>query len=295
MNSKMISKGQWDGVGHFDADQSGFQYRFIIDNGKFLIIRLEIINGSFINSPYSNKNHPIIARGFLAFIVKLLYFGDHIVAIDNFNSYYNYCKECYQEIEKEFYSIDRDLDKEFYKSHIAIENEYLNANKPFYDIDYKEYSDLKTNAERHNKDYLKWLISLNNLKSSQRYSYEWQNKPDEELLELYNLLSNKYKLIAPDTTYEQFKPIFTKHPIESIIPIRWHDDNVSELLYFIQRLEQSDQVKHTKNADYQKMTACFIKPDGNPFQAAFKNLKTNIIINLSPDKQRPIDELISQF
>ena len=128
-----------------------------------------------------------------------------------------------------------------------------------------------------------------------KITYQWQNNPDEELPELYSLMIDKYKLIAPETTYEQFKPIFTGQPIESISPIRWHNDNASELLYFIDRLEQSNQVKHTKKADYQRMIACFVKPDGNTFQAAFKNIKTNILINLSPDKQKAIDDLISNF
>jgi hypothetical protein len=43
------------------------------------------------------------------------------------------------------------------------------------------------------------------------------------------------------------------------------------------------------------MTACFVKPDGKPFKAVWKSLKTNIAINLSPDKQKAIDELVNNF
>jgi hypothetical protein len=107
---------------------------------------------------------------------------------------------------------------------------------------------------------------------------------------------NKYKLIAPETSLEQFKAVFTGQAIESINPIKWHQDNASELLYFIDRLQQTNNIVHNpKRADYQKLKACFVKPDGKPFNAVWKSLKTNLEINLSPDKQKAIDELVSNF
>jgi hypothetical protein len=127
-------------------------------------------------------------------------------------------------------------------------------------------------------------------------SYVWQINPDKELPELHSLMINKYKLIASETTFEQFKAIFTGQPIESIEPIKWHQDNASELLYFIDRLEQLNNIVHNqKKADYLKMTACFVKPDGQKFNAVWKSLKTNLEINLSPDKQKAIDELVKIF
>lgn len=133
-------------------------------------------------------------------------------------------------------------------------------------------------------------------KQQKKTSYVWQNNPDKELPELYSLMINKYKLIAPETTPEQFKAVFTGQAIESINPIKWHQDNASELLYFIDRLEKSNNIEHNpKKADYKKLTACFVKPDGNQFNAVWKTLKTNIEINLSPDKQKAIDELVSNF
>ena len=135
------------------------------------------------------------------------------------------------------------------------------------------------------------------IKSPQKKtSYEWQNEPDKELPELYSLMIDKYKLIAPQTTLEQFKAIFTGQPIESINPIKWHQDNASELLYFIGRLEQLNNVVHNpKRADYQKMTACFVKPDGKPFTANWKQINQTISINLSTEKQKAIDELAGDF
>jgi hypothetical protein len=128
-------------------------------------------------------------------------------------------------------------------------------------------------------------------------SYVWQSHPDNELPELHRLMIDKYRLIESETTYEQFKSVFTGQQIDdSFNPIKWHQDNASELLYFIIKLEQTDNIVHNrKRADYQKLEACFVKPDGNQFKAAWKSLKTNIEINLSPDKQSAIDELVKNF
>jgi hypothetical protein len=44
-------------------------------------------------------------------------------------------------------------------------------------------------------------------KQQKKTSYVWQSNPDKELPELYSLMIKKYKLIAPETTYEQFKAV----------------------------------------------------------------------------------------
>lgn len=122
-------------------------------------------------------------------------------------------------------------------------------------------------------------------------SFVWQNNPDKELPELYSLMI-KYKLIAPETTSEQFKAVFTGQAIESINPIKWHQDNASELLYFNEAIKNKvNDVWHI----YQRLAACFVKPDGKPFNAVWKSLKTNIDINLSSDKQKAIDELVNSL
>jgi hypothetical protein len=124
-------------------------------------------------------------------------------------------------------------------------------------------------------------------------SYVWQTNPDKELPELYRLMIDKYKLIASETTYEQFKAVFTGQIIDdSFEPIRWHQDKASELLYFNEAIKNKvNNVWHI----YKRLTACFVKPDGKPFKAEWKSLKTNIGINLSSDKQKPIDELVKIF
>jgi hypothetical protein len=152
----------------------------------------------------------------------------------------------------------------------------------------------KMNFYEFTKAYTKKIRTA--IGGQNKTSYVWQSNPDEELPELYRLLLNEYKLIARETTYEQFKAVFTGQPIESINPIKWHQDNASEVLYFITRLEQTVNIMHNpKRADYLRLEKCFVKPDEKPFNVKWKSLKTDLEINLSKDKQNAIDELVENF
>lgn len=137
-------------------------------------------------------------------------------------------------------------------------------------------------------------LNTSNRNTQKKISYVWQGNTNE-LPELYNLMINKYNLIAPETSEEQFKAVFTGQPIESIIPIKWHQDNASELLYFIDKLQQKNNIEHNpKRADHQKLKACFVKPDGKQFNENLKSLKQQFDF-LSSDKQKAIDELVNNF
>ena len=125
-------------------------------------------------------------------------------------------------------------------------------------------------------------------------SYQWQGK-DEDLPEFYNKTLNKYKLIASETSLEQFRAVFSSVPTKDISPFRWRKDNASELIYFVSKLVESNNIKGNKRLDYQKMKNCFVKPDGTEFTEVFKALKQNIEINLAEDKRTQIDELIKAF
>lgn len=156
----------------------------------------------------------------------------------------------------------------------------------------------KASVEKIRPELLEMETYFTNLlvkpaKKQIKTSYVWQNNPDKELPELYSLMIDKYHLIASETTYEQFKAVFTGQPIDdNFEPIRWHQDNASELLYFNEAIKDKvNEVWHI----YQRLAACFVKPDGNQFKAVWKSLKTNIEINLSPEKQKAIDELVNNF
>ena len=53
-------------------------------------------------------------------------------------------------------------------------------------------------------------------KKLKKTSYVWLGNPKNDLPELHKLMTNDYKLIALETTYEQFKAVFTGQPIEGI-------------------------------------------------------------------------------
>ena len=124
-------------------------------------------------------------------------------------------------------------------------------------------------------------------------SYKWLNEPDTELPELYKKMVGLF--IHSETSEEQFMDVFSGQPIKNITPIKWHEDNVSELLYFIINLSETYNIEKKKRTDYKKLTACFVKPNGEPFDAKFKELKQKLEYNLSKDKQKAIDELLSHF
>ena len=123
-------------------------------------------------------------------------------------------------------------------------------------------------------------------------SYQWNGTPDEDLPELFTAMRDTYFLIDQSTTLEQFKAVFTGQPIEGIKPIKWHDENASELLYFNRHIEYLvDEV----GSKYKRMTACFVKPDGKPFNAAWRSLNTNLTNNLSQIKQNTINQMLREF
>lgn len=67
---------------------------------------------------------------------------------------------------------------------------------------------------------------------SNKVSFIWQGNAEKELPELYSLMLNKYKLIAPDTNLSQFKAVFTGQSIKSIEPVKWIVSN-RLLAYFL--------------------------------------------------------------
>jgi hypothetical protein len=93
----------------------------------------------------------------------------------------------------------------------------------------EELSDFFLNAIKYSH--------LDESKSKDKISYVWNMHPDKELPELYSLMINKYKLIVPETTYEQFKAVFTGQPIDVIDKIeRTKKFTIVLLTYFVNEL-----------------------------------------------------------
>jgi hypothetical protein len=133
-------------------------------------------------------------------------------------------------------------------------------------------------------------VSRNKLK----YTYHWLGKPDE-LKEFYQEIRGIF--IANDTSEDDCKAIFEAKILDNLKkPVRWHDENASELIYFITKLGNSGLIEPSKRADYIRMTACFAKSDGTPFnKSSFPSLKQKMDVNLSKHKQKAIDKIVEKF
>jgi hypothetical protein len=141
-------------------------------------------------------------------------------------------------------------------------------------------------------DYQQKKLTRKPPKQQKKTSYVWQSNPDVELPELYRLMINKYKLIASDTTYEQFKAVFTGQLIDVIDKIERTKKFTNVLLtYFVSELFQ----KSNPNDYLSIAESCF---DGakNLSQAQtnyFNNQKSlpknhTLIDDLLKDLQNPL-------
>ena len=130
------------------------------------------------------------------------------------------------------------------------------------------------------------------LKKLKRVSYNWIGN-HSDIPKLYRAMLTRF--ILQETTETQFRAIFREEPIENTTPVKWHEDNASELLYFIIRLQEKRKIRQSQQQDYIKLKACFVKPDGTVFSSEFKSLRINLETNLSMDKQKAINDLITSI
>lgn len=119
-------------------------------------------------------------------------------------------------------------------------------------------------------------------------SYVWENNPDKQLPELYNLMVNKYSLILSTTSYEQFKAVFTGEPLELIVKIKKTKKFTNALLvYFVNKLFQ----KSNPNDYLNIAESCF---DGARY---LSQAQTNTFNNTErlPKNHKLIDDLLEDI
>lgn len=77
---------------------------------------------------------------------------------------------------------------------------------------------------------------------NQKTTYKWQGNAEIELPKLYRLMKDTIRLIASDTTPEQFKAVFSELPIDDKIErIEWLNKPVL-LAYFIMQLVKNNKI-----------------------------------------------------
>ncbi|MDA8628650.1 hypothetical protein N9M15_00380 [Bacteroidia bacterium] len=133
-------------------------------------------------------------------------------------------------------------------------------------------------------------------KNKTKMSFIWLGNSDTELEELYVLMKDEYTLISDDNTFKAFKEVFSGKPLDSITPIKWHNNNASEVLYFLMRLTESNNIdSKPRRLNYQVLRGCIVADNGEPFSVNWKQLKQNIYIQFSTKKQDMIDRLVANF
>jgi hypothetical protein len=167
---------------------------------------------------------------------------------------------------------------------------------------YKGFKSRKYNWLKYNKFILEQINVSNKVSKAVKndktlLSYQWQNTP-EDLKELFDKI--KSNLIAEDTEWKNFKKVFSGTPVNQFEPIKWHDDNATELIFFIQHLENIDGTGIKANidksgkrrSDFIKLKSCFVKSDGSQFNENLRQLAQNAEFELKEDKQEFIKNLL---
>lgn len=94
------------------------------------------------------------------------------------------------------------------------------------------------------------------------YSYLWTGT-SEQLESTYQDLKNE-SYIDKGTKYEDFRKVFNQSDIDSIQPIKWHNNSVTEVLYFIELLIQIGSIdKHPSR--HKVLSKCFCNNKGRPY------------------------------
>jgi len=121
-------------------------------------------------------------------------------------------------------------------------------------------------------------------------SYNWVNNAETEIPKLFNLLRDKHKLIAPETSLEQFTATFTGVDIENSIPVKWLSTN-RLLAYFL---------SHTfEGQDWQSIAGTrrlFLNSKNKPLTANDLSVAKNEYENNgSPKGHEKIDSILKEI
>ncbi|MCK8490222.1 hypothetical protein M0L20_00075 [Spirosoma sp. RP8] len=124
-------------------------------------------------------------------------------------------------------------------------------------------------------------------------SYQWLD--DDFATELRELYEQMYSRYINETSVQDFTAAFSGCLMGDFQPVKWKA-SPSELLYFIRSLTEKGLINSAgKRMDYLKLSRCFVKDDGKPFDVAFKNINQRLDMDLSKAKKSSIDKVLSNF
>ncbi len=127
-------------------------------------------------------------------------------------------------------------------------------------------------------------------------SYKWIKDPDVMLPKAYKLMVGKF--ISANTTYEDFWKVFSYKPIGEVNPIKWYEDHVNGLIFFIVRLKERKIINDERGERFNHilLKKCFRNSSGLEFaQTSTKQTKSKVMKEIAPPKKEAIDELIKEI
>ncbi len=212
--------------------------------------------------------------------------------IEHSQSYIDYAKEKLKTIQ------DIDAKIEFLEE---LRHKYLSEDV-YFNAEIREASGVVTNGSQISEGFDKWcdlqidyLRKKSKTKITDKKSYLWISDKNE-ITQLFDLLIKKYKLISADNNLDDFITVFSNSKLSLIKPIMWHDNNASEVLYFVRRLIETNQVENnSQKMDYKKLETCFVNSSSQRFKVNWKQLNNTLEVNLSKNKQSIIDSILSEF
>ncbi|MDI9874506.1 hypothetical protein [Flectobacillus rivi] len=133
------------------------------------------------------------------------------------------------------------------------------------------------------------------IQSVSNCSIEWLGN-EEEIEELFNEMKAK-GFIHSLTPFEDFCTVFGGIPLDSVHPIRWGSDTITELLYFIQCFSNANLInaKRGNRYNYELIKFCFKRFDGAEFVGSYKNLMQSAETSLGIERVNRINELAEMF
>lgn len=132
-----------------------------------------------------------------------------------------------------------------------------------------------------------------NKPKSKKYSYQWLGKPDE-LKDLFERMKGNF--LSNDNKLDDFIKVFSNVEVcPNLKPIRWNNDNASEVLFFIKSLKEKGLIGNFNRMDYYKMKLLFVKPDGSLFDGDLKVSYNRLDIDFSHKKQKELGNLLNGF
>lgn len=140
------------------------------------------------------------------------------------------------------------------------------------------------------------LISNENppIRKSKKTTLTYKRIKNPSLVNDLYISLKSYSLIDKATKYDDFLLIFDNKNITEIInPVIWNS-TASELLYFIKQI-QGVLIEPKDREDYLLLKSCFTKPNGVQFSENFKNLKSEVEIKVSTNKQSIINKIIQKI